>query len=225
MNTFTRFRRFALPFVLLFFTTLAAAQVTTIRGRVVTQDKSPAVGANIYLRDTYDGATSDAEGNFSFDTEETGPQTLLVIYLGFDTAVQQVTLKGGVFEFNPVLKEAFNEMKLVVISAGSFEASDEKKVTVLKPLDIVTTASAGGDTYGALKTLPGTQVSSGDQEGLFVRRCYVMKHNKKRNNFSNIWRRQWDSCNCGQRSMENGCCRPANFSSTRGTTPTAWSTR
>lgn len=169
MNTFTRFRRFALPFVLLFFTTLAAAQVTTIRGRVVTQDKSPAVGANIYLRDTYDGATSDAEGNFSFDTEETGPQTLLVIYLGFDTAVQQVTLKGGVFEFNPVLKEAFNEMKLVVISAGSFEASDEKKVTVLKPLDIVTTASAGGDTYGALKTLPGTQVSSGDQEGLFVR--------------------------------------------------------
>jgi len=68
-----------------------------------------------------------------------------------------------------MLRESFNQLNVVVISAGSFEASDEGRVTVLKPLDIVTTASAGGDTYGALKTLPGTQVSTGDQEGLFVR--------------------------------------------------------
>ncbi len=158
-------------FVFLFFllSILSNAQVTTIKGRVTTQDKAPAVGANIYLRDTYDGATSDPDGNFSFETEETGEQTLMAIYLGYDTIVQKVTLRGGVVEFNPVLKEGFNELKVVVISAGAFEASDEKKVTVLKPLDIVTTASANGDTYGALKTLPGTQVSSGDQEGLFVR--------------------------------------------------------
>lgn len=131
--------------------------------------KEPLVGANIFLVDTYDGATSDAEGNFQFDTEETGAQILLVKYLGYDSVNQPVTLQGGVFEFNPILRESFNELKVVVISAGSFEASDERKVTVLKPLDIVTTASAGGDTYGALKTLPGAQVSTGDQEGLFVR--------------------------------------------------------
>jgi vitamin B12 transporter len=56
----------------------------------------------------------------------------------------------------------------VVISAGAFEASDEKKSTVLKPLDIVTTAGSNGDNYGALKTLPGTQQTN-DREGLFVR--------------------------------------------------------
>lgn len=142
---------------------------TTVKGRVTDASKNPLVGANILLRDTYDGATSDADGNFQFETEETGDQTLQVTCLGFDSVVQKVTLKSGVFEFNPVMKEAFNELKVVVISAGAFEASDERKVTVLKPLDIVTTASAGGDTYGALKTLPGTQVSTGDQEGLFVR--------------------------------------------------------
>ncbi|MFN0035548.1 MAG: TonB-dependent receptor [Saprospiraceae bacterium] len=145
------------------------AQKTTVRGRVSDKSKEPLVGANIYLRDTYDGATSDAEGNFQFDTEESGAQVLFVKYLGYDSLIQQVNLSGGVFEFNPVLRESFNELKVVVISAGSFEASDERKVTVLKPLDIVTTASAGGDTYGALKTLPGAQVSTGDQEGLFVR--------------------------------------------------------
>jgi hypothetical protein len=56
----------------------------------------------------------------------------------------------------------------VVISAGSFEASDEKKGTVLRALDIVTTAGSNGDSYGALKTLPGTQQTN-DREGLFVR--------------------------------------------------------
>ncbi len=145
------------------------AQKTTVKGRVLDKSKEPLIGANIFLQDTYDGATSDAEGNFQFDTEETGPQILLVKYLGYDSVSQQVNLQGGVFEFNPVLRESFNELKIVVISAGSFEASDERKVTVLKPLDIVTTASAGGDTYGALKTLPGAQVSTGDQDGLFVR--------------------------------------------------------
>lgn len=146
-----------------------SAQTTTLKGRVTDPSKQPLAGANILLRDTYDGATSDADGNFSFETAETGEQILQVTYLGYDTVVQKVTLPGGVLEINPVLKEAFNELKVVVISAGAFEASDEKKVTVLRPLDIVTTASAGGDTYAALKTLPGSQVSTGDQEGLFVR--------------------------------------------------------
>jgi vitamin B12 transporter len=146
------------------------AQKTTIQGQVLdSKSKEPLIGANIFLVDTYDGATSDVDGKFKFETEESGQQVLLVKYLGYDSVSQQVSLNGGIFEFNPRLRESFNELKVVVISAGAFEASDERKVTVLKPLDIVTTASAGGDTYGALKTLPGAQVSSGDQEGLFVR--------------------------------------------------------
>ncbi len=159
-----------LLFLLLSFSACSVfAQKTTIRGRILDKSKEPLTGANIFLRDTYDGATADAEGKFQFDTEETGPQVLLVTYIGYDSVSQKVTLPGGVFDFNPIMKESYNELKVVVISAGAFEASDERKVTVLKPLDIVTTASAGGDTYGALKTLPGAQVSTGDQEGLFVR--------------------------------------------------------
>lgn len=145
------------------------AQTTLVKGQITDKSKEPVVGANILLRDTYDGATSDATGKFQFKTDETGPQVLQITYLGFDTVIIKVDLNGDSVVVNPVLKEGFNELKMVVISAGSFEASDEKKVTILKPLDIVTTASAGGDTYGALRTLPGTQVSSGDQNGLFVR--------------------------------------------------------
>jgi hypothetical protein len=66
------------------------------------------------------------------------------------------------------LKEIPNELTAVVITAGSFEASSEKKITVLKPLDIVTTASANADVAAALKTLPGTQ-QVGESAELFVR--------------------------------------------------------
>jgi len=162
-------KQFSVFLFLSLFSIALNAQKTTVKGRVQGKSKEPIIGANIFLQDTYDGATSDAEGNFQFDTEESGAQVLLVKYLGYDSVFQRIALQGGVFEFNPVMRESFNELKVVVISAGSFEASDERKVTVLKPLDIVTTASAGGDTYGALKTLPGAQVSTGDQEGLFVR--------------------------------------------------------
>ena len=56
----------------------------------------------------------------------------------------------------------------MVISAGSLEASDNSKVSVLKPLDVVTTASALGDFVGALQTLPGTTTVAEDGR-LFVR--------------------------------------------------------
>jgi len=67
-----------------------------------------------------------------------------------------------------VLREDVNSLETVVLSAGTFEASDNSKVSVLKPLDVVTTASALGDFVGALQTLPGTTTVAEDGR-LFVR--------------------------------------------------------
>jgi hypothetical protein len=70
---------------------------------------------------------------------------------------------------NVSLKEEISELRAVILSAGTFEASDRKKAAaVLDPIDIVTTASANGDITGALKTLPGAQ-QVGESEGLYVR--------------------------------------------------------
>ncbi|MFN0276557.1 MAG: TonB-dependent receptor, partial [Chitinophagales bacterium] len=141
---------------------------TIIKGNVVTNKKETVPGANIILQDTYDGTTSDVDGNFSFTTEETGKQILVVSFIGYESYVDTLQLSGETIERNVVLKEQFNELNAVVVTAGAFEASDEKKAAVLRPLDIVTTAGAQGDMYGALQTLPGaTQV--GNDDGLYVR--------------------------------------------------------
>ncbi len=125
-------------------------------------------GVSISLADTYDGATSDSTGAFRFITTDTGTMKLQASYTGYAGWEQVVILKGDTLYFEIVLKEIPNELNAVVITAGSFEASAEKKITVLKPLDIVTTASANADVAGALRTLPGTQ-QVGESAELFVR--------------------------------------------------------
>ncbi|RDK87135.1 TonB-dependent receptor [Marinirhabdus gelatinilytica] len=139
----------------------------TISGTVLQKNGTPIFGANVYLEGTYDGASTDEQGNFSFKTSETGVQTLVVSYVSF----QPFMMAGDVSQLRGVtitLKEDFNSLDTVVISAGSLEASDNSKVSVLKPLDVVTTASALGDFVGALQTLPGTTTVAEDGR-LFVR--------------------------------------------------------
>jgi hypothetical protein len=138
-----------------------------ITGKITDSKKRPLQGVNISVKDTYDGATSAADGSFSFTTEEKGEQYIITTLIGYTPQEQKVFISGPL-ELHIVLKNSVNELKVVTISAGSFEASNEGRNTVLKPLDIVTTAGAGADIANALKTLPGTQQTN-DREGLFVR--------------------------------------------------------
>lgn len=154
------------PFLLTLFCLSAAAQ-STISGKVTDETGEALTGANIYLKDTYDGATSDLNGYFQFHTMETGDQLLVVSFVGYELVEQKINADTDL-NLSFALKEAFSTMDAVSISAGTFEASDEKKVVVLKSLDIATTAGATADITGALNTLPGTQ-TVGESGRLFVR--------------------------------------------------------
>ena len=146
--------------------TCCFAQVQ-ISGRVLDPDQQPIVGANVYLEGTYDGASSDEEGFFRFQTTESGMQTLVVSMLGYESRYEA----GDVAFFKDieiVLLPSVNALNGVTLTAGTFEAGDNSKVSVLKPLDIVTTAGAAGDFVAALQTLPGTTPVAEDGR-LFVR--------------------------------------------------------
>jgi len=152
--------------LILFLTTIASAQ-TNIYGKVVDNKNQAIIGANVYLDGTYDGATTNKEGEFSFTTDEIGTQTLIISFMSFETK----TIIEKVSKMNNLiikLREDVETLDAVVLSAGTFEANDNSKVSVLKPLDVVTTASALGDFIGALQTLPGTSNVAEDGR-LFVR--------------------------------------------------------
>ncbi|MEO6330585.1 MAG: TonB-dependent receptor [Ginsengibacter sp.] len=153
--------------IFILFTTTSYAQ-TKILGKITGNKNKPLQGISITIKDSYDGATSDSSGNFALTTDEKNDQLLQVSGTGFKSFGQKIDLKGEPLNINITLKELVTELKAVVITAGAFEASDQKRTTVLNSLDIVTTASANADITAAIKTLPGTQ-QIGETEGLFVR--------------------------------------------------------
>ncbi len=138
-----------------------------ISGTVVDKKGKPVTGANVYLENTYDGATTDIEGKFSFTTNEVGKQTLVVSNLNFQT-YKQLAEVNTLNALRIILKEAINTLDAVVLTAGSFKAGGSTAVSVMSPLDVVTTAGVAGDFIGALQTLPGTQ-TVGEDGRLFVR--------------------------------------------------------
>ncbi len=125
-------------------------------------------GANVSLKDTYDGASTGIDGGFRFSTQEKGKHILLVTFIGYKNYEEVLELASTALTINIVLKESINQLEAVTITAGAFTASDESRRTVFKALDIATTAGATADIAGALNTLPGTQ-KVGESGRLFVR--------------------------------------------------------
>lgn len=154
--------------LLFFFSFVQSFAQVKISGKVTFRNKGiPEV--NVTLKDTYDGATTDANGNFSFETSEKGIQKLTFTHAKYYEIEKQIIIEDKDQTINAELKEQINEIDAVVVSAGSIEASDKKRATaLLTPIDIYTTAGADGQISSALNFLPGVQ-KVGETEGLFVR--------------------------------------------------------
>jgi hypothetical protein len=146
---------------------MATAQ-TVISGRVKDEKGNALPFASVYLDKSISGTITDTSGKYSFSVSEKGKQLLVASCIGYQTSRDSISLNGKAIVHNVVLKENSVAVQEVVITAGAFEANNDKDVSVLKPLDIYTNAGAGGDIMGAFRTLPGNQAQS-EQTGLFVR--------------------------------------------------------
>ena len=145
-----------------------SAQIV-LSGRVTDQKQMPLPGANIFLQGSYDGTTADSLGNFYFKSKMQGSQILSVTFIGYKPLLRKLDLDSAkTIVLNLELEETGGQIDEVVINAGAFEASDEKKAVVMRLMDISTTPSAQGDIFGALATLPGVQ-KVGEDGRVFVR--------------------------------------------------------
>jgi len=147
---------------------LQAQSATLLSGTIHDTQGQPLPGVNVFLRGTFDGTATDSAGVFRLETTLAGTQVLVLSLLGYEPQNLPLTLSGQPVQLRLKLKADRHQLGGVTITAGAFEASDEKRGAVLKPLDIVTTAGALGDVAGALNALPGT-TRVGEEGKLFVR--------------------------------------------------------
>ena len=147
----------------------AQTTATLLTGTVRDAKGLPLPGANVFLKGTFDGASTDSLGRFRFEAAQTtGTYVLQASLLGFLTTERPVVLSGAALRLDLTLKAEPHALGSVVVTAGAFEASDEKRSAALNTRDIQTTAGALADVAAAFNTLPGT-TRVGEEGMLFVR--------------------------------------------------------
>ena len=140
-----------------------------ISGVVTNSYHDPLAGATIHVKETNQGVYADSAGRFRTCYNREGQTKTGSIVDGLFSPEIDIMLNDSIVEIGIELtSEAKTLGEVVVISVGSFEASDKAKGAALTPIDAVTVAGNGGDIANALRTLPGAQ-QIGEQDGLFVR--------------------------------------------------------
>ncbi|MCX7650712.1 MAG: TonB-dependent receptor [Flavobacteriales bacterium] len=143
---------------LLFFSNYSAqAQKATLKGRITdAENKEPVPFANVALKGSASGASSNMDGFFEIKAEA-GSYTLVATAIGYQTFEQKVTLKAGeVQTLNIALSKGAVQLEMFVKTEGKFEKKIEDltvSLEVIKPNIIENKNVTSADQ--ALQQTPG----------------------------------------------------------------------
>lgn len=142
---------------------------TRIHGQVQDQTGKAVSGANVFIKGTVEGAGSDENGFFSFETTLSGDTVLLIRHIAMEDREVAITISPNLPALLLRLEPKTNLVSEVVVYADPGMVSlDGSRATTLRTMDVETTAGGDGDVIGALQTLPGVQ-QIGNSGALFVR--------------------------------------------------------
>ncbi|MFC4666237.1 TonB-dependent receptor [Falsiporphyromonas endometrii] len=98
------------------------SQTHIIFGRVTdSKTKEPLVGANVYIRGTSVGTTTNSKGIFAIEKLKNGTYTLTVSYLGYKTLEHKVQVNNNNIEVSIALDENTNLLDEIVVTGTGTE--------------------------------------------------------------------------------------------------------
>ena len=162
---------FLLNFFILFFTPFFLLGQVGITGTVIDGDfNEPLPFANILIKETGDGVTSDFDGKYSFELEQ-GIYTLQFSFVGYETKiVTQIQVKGNEFTITDVvlnsIAQGLEEVIVTVEASRNTDASvleiQRKSASLLDGISAQAFRKIGAsDIAGAVKSVPGVSVQGG----------------------------------------------------------------
>lgn len=148
---------------------------STIRGFIYDKaNGEPIMFANVLIKNTKLGSTTDVNGFFNFTKLQPGTYTLRVLYIGYDTVNIQVTVKDKEIITKKIyLTESSVMLNEFVVSAEKTDKTEQVRISVNKitPKQIERIPSVGSEPDFAqyVQVLPGV-IFTGDQGGqLYIR--------------------------------------------------------
>lgn len=156
-NTLIKFLIIAIIFLPL----SLSAQSASIKGRVMSVNLQPIIGANVIILETGQGDASDEQGNFEIKNVEYGTYTLEISSIGYEKRkITNVKSGEGIKPITIVLKETTFETEQIIVSASKYEQKIEDltvSTTVIQPDYINRKNFLSFDE--ALRYIPGVQMN------------------------------------------------------------------
>ena len=163
--------------IALFVTPLSAAQSTgTIQGRVVdASDGSPLPGANVVVKGTSMGTSTNQNGRYRLQNVPSGGQTLVVSYVSYQEKTADIAVSAGEtlnrnFELDSQVLET-GEVVVTGLRKTQFRSVTQKK-QALNVVDVLSADDIGNlpekNVAEAVQRLPGIVLRNDRTEGRFV---------------------------------------------------------
>jgi TonB-linked SusC/RagA family outer membrane protein len=172
----------------LLFSIVLNAQTRTVKGKVLSGNNQPVVGASIQVKGKNIGTTTANDGSFSLNVP-TGAVTLVVSSIGF--ASMEKTIEDNVQELSVTLTESTGDLNAVVVTALGIQRQAKSLVyatqtvktseltTVRDPNNVlnslqgkvanaIITQGSGGPGSGARIVLRGNRSIQGSNNALIV---------------------------------------------------------
>ena len=143
------------------------APATEISGRVLDGAGQPLSFVNVQIVGTIEGAATEEDGSFVFQTRLEGEHTIQASMIGFEPFRRKFLLTGETFTLEIVLHETLITLDEAFVTASAYSTGDAEAVT-LESMEVITTPGAAADVFLAIKTLPGVAMVD-EGAGLFVR--------------------------------------------------------
>ena len=163
--------KYFFPPLLSFFIPFFALAQIGITGTVIDGDfNEPLPFANILLKETGEGVTSDFDGKYSFELEE-GTYTLQFSFVGYETKIiTEIQVMGNEYTITDVVlnsaAQGLEEVIVTVEASRNSEASvleiQRKSASLLDGISAQAFRKIGAsDIAGAVKSVPGVSVQGG----------------------------------------------------------------
>jgi outer membrane receptor protein involved in Fe transport len=156
-----RLLQFSLFFIFAgLFSLSVSAQEKTITGKITDKKtKQGLVGANVVVKGTATGATTDIDGKFSLKVDVTNPVKLEISYVGYEK--QEVEVNSSTTTLDLAMAVMVIPGQEVVISGSRVsETIQESSASIQKMSAVEVREIASGDFYQGLSTMKGVDIST-----------------------------------------------------------------
>ncbi|TSE11005.1 TonB-dependent receptor [Aquimarina algiphila] len=146
---------------------------TEITGNIKDARGNLIPGANILLKGTSLGTTTDFDGNFTLTTDVTGIYTILISYIGYSTFEKDIVLENKPIQVNAILTEGGEALDEILLTATSTTRSQKETALSITALNAEQLSKVNTSSQAdVLRSVPGITTEGGGGEvasNVFVR--------------------------------------------------------